>query len=174
MSFIVWGGLNGIYQVVAEIYFKIYTLIHTFLCNNCAMLQYCDCKDEQKISYNILKTIMTFIIISFAWIFFAANSFRHSVWIIRRMFVFNWNVLFDNSLYALGVDRNYTRIIMLGIILLMIVDWQKYKEKDILEYILAQDWWFRAFVFVGLTLFTLIFGCYGELYDTQQFIYFLF
>ncbi len=112
--------------------------------------------------------------ISFTWIFFAADSLRHSVWIIKRIFTFNWQVLVDGSLYKLGVDRQYTLVILLGILILLLVDYQKYKGKDVARVILAQGWWFRVAIILGLILCCMIFGCYGEMYDTQQFIYFQF
>ena len=83
-------------------------------------------------------------------------------------------MLLDESLYSLGVDRHYTGIMFLGIIILMIVDYLKYKNKNVVELVLAQDWWFRAVIYVGLIMACMIFGCYGEMYDTQQFIYFQF
>lgn len=171
LSFVLWGGANGFYQVASDVYSKIKNKIRNYICNKYSVTI---SEKAQNFSKVLFKTFITFTLVTFTWIFFAADSLRHSVWIVKKIFVFNWNVLLDDSLYTLGVDKHYTGIILFGILLLMLVDYQKYKKRDAVELILAQDWWFRAVVFLGLTLACIIFGCYGEMYDTQQFIYFQF
>ena len=171
LSFVLWGFLNGFYQVISDISLKLNFLSR--LANKVrATTEGSDITTN--FSRRVLDTIATFALITLTWIFFAANSLRHSAWIIKRIFVFNWNILVDGSLFKLGVDRNYTTIMLMGIIILLIVDYQKYRKNDVVKLILAQGWWFRVSIFVGLTLINLIFGCYGEMYDTQQFIYFQF
>lgn len=171
LSFVIWGGLNGFYQVVSDIYSKLKNKLLLWACDKFSIAI-----PENVINFSkrVLKTLVTFALVTFTWIFFAADSLRHSVWIIKRIFNFNWNVLLDESLYSLGVDRHYTWVMLLGILILLLVDYQKYKGKDVIELILAQDWWFRVAIFLGLTLACIIFGCYGVMYDTQQFIYFQF
>lgn len=86
----------------------------------------------------------------------------------------NWTVLFDGSLYGLGVARNYMNVLMVSILTLFIVDYHKYRGKDVAAVFLQQGWWFRV-TGIMLMLFTiLLYGCYGEMYDIQQFIYFQF
>lgn len=150
LSFVIWGGLNGLYQVITIP------------------------EKQSNFSKRVLKTLTTFALVTFTWIFFAANSLTHSLQIIKSIFVFNWNVLLDESLYSLGVDRHYTTVMILGIIILMLIDYLKYNKRDVVELVLAQDWWLRAAIFISLILASLVMGCYGELYDTQQFIYFQF
>lgn len=86
----------------------------------------------------------------------------------------NWTILFDGSLYELGVEKNYMNILLGSIALLFVVDYFKYRGKDVAGAFLKQGWWFRV-TGIMLLLFTiLLYGCYGELYDIQQFIYFQF
>lgn len=171
LSFVLWGLLNGFYQVVSDVFKRIKNKLTEFAT---AKLGISIAPKVVNFSKELLRTFVTFTLISFTWIFFAADSLIHSAWIIKRIIRFNWNVLLDESLYSLGVDRHYTGIMFLGIIILMIVDYLKYKNKNVVELVLAQDWWFRAVIYVGLIMACMIFGCYGEMYDTQQFIYFQF
>ena len=56
----------------------------------------------------------------------------------------------------------------------MLVDYLKYKNRNAIELLLNQKWWLKTICVVGLVIATMLFGCYGEMYDTQQFIYFQF
>ena len=94
---------------------------------------------------------------------------------IRNLFgCFNWTILFDGSLYGLGVGRNYMYVLLGSILILFAVDYHRYQGRDVAEIFLGQGWWFRTAVTMMLVLTILLYGCYGEMYDTQQFIYFQF
>ena len=86
----------------------------------------------------------------------------------------NIAVLFDDSLYELGVARNYMNVLLISILVLFVVDYHKYLGKNVVTLFFKQDWWFRVSVIMILIFTILLYGCYGELYDTQQFIYFQF
>ena len=86
----------------------------------------------------------------------------------------NLTVLFDGSLYGLGVDRNNMYVLFVSILVLFVVDYYKYQGKDVADIFLWQGWWFRTAVIMMLVFTILLYGCYGEMYDTQQFIYFQF
>lgn len=93
---------------------------------------------------------------------------------IQRMAHFNWIVLFDHSLYELGVAEGYFRILCYAIILLLVVDYKKYKGMNVVDRFMELSWWIRIPAEMFLLFVILLFGCYGELYDTTQFIYFQF
>ena len=65
-------------------------------------------------------------------------------------------------------------ILLVSILALFIVDFYKYKGRDVAELFLAQKWWFRTLMIMLMIFTILLFGCYGEIYDIQQFIYFQF
>jgi len=66
-TFVVWGALNGIFQVFLNIF-----------------------KIEKRLPKNslvgTLRILTTFILINFTWIFFRANNIAHAFTIIERMF----------------------------------------------------------------------------------------
>ncbi len=161
LGYVLWGFLNGLYQVSSDILAKCRAKIYAV-------------QDKPVFSTRLLKRAGTFFLITFAWMFFRAGGIGSSVELLRRLTVFNWQILFDGSLYQLGISKEYMFVVFAAILLLMGIDYQKYKGKNILETILKQDWWFRAACVAGLLITNLVFGCYGEMYDTQQFIYFQF
>lgn len=186
LSYVFWGLLNGAYQVIADIVrvtrrFAV-NLINKFISigSHDAIVPvkcYTAIGPEiaARFSRRLFETVTTFFMITFAWLFFRAGTLRNSYAVIKNMLsVNNWTVLFDGSLYGLGVARNYMNILMVSILALFIVDYHKYKGKDVAEIFLRQGWWFRV-MGIMLMLFTiLLYGCYGEMYDIQQFIYFQF
>lgn len=107
--------------------------------------------------------------------FFRAGEFSCALEILRNMFrENNWVILFDGSLYEVGVERNHMNVLLASIVLLFVVDYHKYQGKDVAGIFLKQDWWFRVSGIMLLLFSILLYGCYGELYDIQQFIYFQF
>lgn len=171
-SYIVWGLLNGIYQVIGDIFHPFYekaeSLRHEILG------QKGENGNKNRFSKDLLERIITFLLISFTWLFFRAGGMASAFILIKNMMHFNWIILLDHSLYSLGVPEDYFKVLIGTIILLFIVDYKKYKEIDMAEWFLAQSWWFRTAAELFLIFIILLYGCYGEIYDTTQFIYFQF
>lgn len=168
-GFVFWGILNAMYQVVSDFVkmLKKEILIRwKILCikekNSCLSVQ-------------IFKTIITFLLITFAWIFFRAGGIATAYRIILQMVSENnWIILFDGSIYNLGVEKNHMRVLLWAIVILFVVDYFKYHGKDFAEIIQNLDWVIQLGVMLGMVTFILLYGCYGELYNIQQFIYFQF
>lgn len=175
LAFVFWGIINGIYQVIEDAAGEIRERAENYLLK-WQWLFGVRKEDAQKLfSGKLFQTFQTFLLVTFAWLFFRAGELDHAKELLGSMFsVNNWMILFDGSLYELGVARNYMNILLASILLLFTVDYQKYQGKDVAELFLKQGWWFRV-IGIMLLLFTiLLYGCYGEMYDVQQFIYFQF
>lgn len=163
ISFIIWGFLNGLYQVLGDITNEIK---HKIIGQGQ--------KSIITLSNRLLQWGMTFIMVSLAWLFFRAGSISTSFDMIKNINLTNWMVLFDGSLYNLGVKKGFMQETYVAIIFLGILDCFKYKKIDVIQLIERQGVWFKAFCFAMITILVLLFGCYGEVYDAQQFIYFQF
>ncbi len=179
LGFIVWGFLNGIYQVIADAVMKIKQLVIGLLNQLLIKCGGHEISSEKKgatcFSRRLFQTVTTFMLVTFTWLFFRAGELDISLELIRNIFrINNWTILFDGSLYELGVARNYMNVLYLSILALFIVDYHKYKGKDVLIIFLRQGWWFRTLIVMLLIFTILLYGCYGEMYDAQQFIYFQF
>lgn len=86
----------------------------------------------------------------------------------------NWTILLDGSLYNLGVSRNAMIVLLMAIVFLFVTDYQKYKGRDIMVLFFRQGWIFQLLAILAMMFAILLYGCYGEMYDVQQFIYFQF
>lgn len=160
LSFVFWGLLNGLYQVLAD-----------WL----APLRKRGAALESKPMMKVLKTIITFFLITFAWLFFRANGFQKALSLLKSMLLEgNWHIFYDGSLFTLGITQPQFLVLLAAIVLLFVVDYQKYKQVDMVSVLLHQPLLIRVFVEVLLVCWLLVFGCYGELYDTASFIYFQF
>lgn len=164
ISFVVWGGLNGLYQILGEILQPLRNCLVTKLHLN-----------RNSIGHKVVHIICTFILIDFTWIFFRANSFTEAFTIISQMFhVHNPWILFDGSLYGCGLDYKNFSFMLLCILLLIVTDWMKHRKICIREIIARQDAWCQVLIIAFSVVFLLIFGIYGTSYDASKFIYFQF
>lgn len=163
-TYVVWGGLNGLFQVIADLTEKPRQKLKAFF------------KIRQESgSWRILSTVITFILVDFTWIFFRADSMADALQIISRIFSqFNPWVLVDGTLYTLGLSQMDFWIGILSIAVLLTVDIVHERGVKIRSWVLQQNLWFRWSIYLGAIFFILIFGFYGPNYDASQFIYFQF
>lgn len=163
-TYVVWGGLNGLFQVIADFTKKPRQKLKAFF------------KIRQESgSWRILSTVITFILVDFTWIFFRADSMADAFQIISRIFSqFNPWVLVDGTLYTLGLSQVDFWIGILSIAVLLTVDIVHERGVKIRSWVLQQNLWFRWSIYLGAIFFILIFGFYGPNYDASQFIYFQF
>ena len=163
-SFVVWGGLNGLYQVIGEILQPIRDKMVFALHLN-----------RESLGHKLIHIVGTFVLVDFSWIFFRANRFKEALKIIKSMTTIKnpW-VLFDGSLYNCGLDEKNFRLMLLGMAILLFADFYKRKGFKIREVIIRQDYWFRCiFIAVAIGLI-LLFGMWGPSFDKANFIYFEF
>lgn len=118
---------------------------------------------------------MTFILIDFAWLFFRAQTVSQAFSMIKKAVeVFNPWILFDESLYRLGVDRINFHILLVGLLILLAVDIAHEKKVKIREWYSKQNVLFRWGGYICAVLVVILFGIYGVTYDSSQFLYFQF
>lgn len=162
-SYIFWGELHGAYQVISNLFEPIKNRIRSFL------------NWRDKTPEKILKTCITFILITFAWLFFRAGGFMTALDMLKcTVLTPNFNILFHDAIFDLGISRQHFRVLLISILILFMVDYRKYKGIDVVENFFTQHFWFRCLMEIALLFTVLLFGCYGELYDAASFIYFQF
>lgn len=66
-TYVLWGGIHGLYQVIGDI-------------KNMILPKW------DNIVINFFRVIITFVLVSFAWIFFRSNTIGDSVYIIKNLF----------------------------------------------------------------------------------------
>jgi len=118
---------------------------------------------------------VTFILIDFTWIFFRADSINIALNMIKSIFTtYNPWILFDDSLYKLGLEIKEFNFMIISIIVLFIADFIKWRGYSIREWIYKQERWFRWAFYIISILVVLVFGIWGPAYNASAFIYFQF
>lgn len=164
LSYVVWGGLNGLYQVLGEVLMP----LRDFLVKRLAL-------NRESIGHKFVHMMGTFILIDFSWIFFRANSFQEALIVIKQMKQLDNAVIFWNGgLYECGLDSKNFGLMILGIGLLFIADLLKGKGKCIRDIIQNQDDWCKSVVIAFSVCAILLFGIWGPGYNEANFIYFQF
>ncbi|MCQ2519034.1 MAG: MBOAT family protein [Lachnospiraceae bacterium] len=162
-TYVLWGGLHGLYQIVEDLLKNTFGNIRAALKIN-----------KDTFGYHLAAKIRTFLFVSFAWIFFRAESVSQAFLYIRRMITrFNPWVLYNESLFKFGLDRTETWILMIAIAVLLLVDIAQYKTKKTPgELLLKENVPFRWIAVIVLVLIVLVYGEYGINFDSGKFIYF--
>ena len=164
LSFIIWGSLNGFYQIVGELIKPLKEKWNKLMHLN-----------KDSLSHKLVQTIITFVLVDFTWIFFRAETVNKAIKVLKSIVtVKNPWVLVDGSLYNCGLDRQNFMLVIYCIILLMIVDFCKVKNIKVREVIIKQDYWFR-WIFIAVSIVSILtFGIWGPTYNATNFIYFQF
>lgn len=163
-SFVVWGGINGLYQIIGEALQPVRQKLIGFLKLN-----------RESLGHRLLNMAGTFVLVDFSWIFFRSGGFMNALQIIKSMItVSNPWILVDGSLYACGLDDKNFRFMLVAIGVLMFADLCKYRGVKIREVIMKQDGWFRCLFIAAVVCLILVFGKWGPMFEQANFIYFQF
>lgn len=163
-TFVIWGGLNGLYMVLEELTQGIRDKLF-------AKLKV----DKQRFSYKFFAGLFTFLLVDFSWLFFCADSMQTVVGMLRQAKANpGINRMFFATLTTLGVDVQTAVVLVLSIMALILFDVMLRKNIDMIHAILKQGACFRYFIYVLLLLTIMMFGVYGYEYAQTAFIYFQF
>lgn len=101
-TFIFWGGLHGCVQIVEDVFGL-----------------------NKKKRFRYLSMAFTFLFITFAWIFFRADTLQEAGYIIRFMFdgISSPVTYIRNGFAALGIERKTYIRIGISLMVLLIFDW---------------------------------------------------
>lgn len=163
-SYVVWGGLNGIYQVVGAIFTPVRNRIKEKLHLK-----------KSPLPLMIIYMIVTFILVDFTWIFFRADNVQHAFAVIDSIFNMNNQVLLENgTLYDLGLSRPNFIVLGVSLVILLTADICKYRGIKVRSVILNLNIVIRWAVIIAGILGILVFGIWGSGYSATNFIYFQF
>lgn len=164
-TYVVWGLLHGIYQILEKEIQPIIDRIN----------RRCKTKTES-FGYKLFCAIVTFVLVDIAWIFFRADSLSQAFHYIERMICYrDWWSLFDQSIYTLGLSVQEMHILAISLLALFAVDLLKYKKKQTFAVFMERQWiLFRWGVLLVLLFVCIVLGYYGPGFDSAQFIYFQF
>lgn len=164
-TYVVWGGIHGLYQIIGEILQPMKEKIYPFIGIR-----------VNSISHKIGQVITTFVLTDIAWIFFRAEDVTAAFGYIRNIFQ-RWNpwAIADQSLYKIGLTNYEWNILLIAMLLLISVDAVRRRSgKRIDNFLNTQGALTKGIVILFMTLMIGIFGQYGGEFDAKQFIYFQF
>lgn len=163
-TFVIWGGLNGLYQVLGELLEP----LRTRVCQALGL-------HRETLGHRCVQGLVTFLLVDFSWIFFRASSLAQAKEIITSIFTASnpW-ILFDTSLYSCGLDARNFGLLVVGLGLLALADLCKRRGHHLSKLLLSQDPWLRWLFTAAAILALLVFGKWGPGFDQASFIYFQF
>lgn len=162
--YVIWGCLHGICRVIGE-------LTAGFRNNVWQRLKV----NTEVFSFRLWRRLFMFTAVSIIWIFFRVEAVSQVFLLIKNMLAV-WNpwVLFDGSLFSIGLDSKDWNILIAALVLLLSVDRYRVRQKSLPEAFVQQNLVFRWLVIFAGIFAVLIFGVYGADYNAAQFIYFQF
>ena len=170
-SYVLWGGLNGAMQIVGDWKETLKQKSKTLL----ARKGWQEPESNHSFSARLGKTLITFVLICITWIFFRAESARQGFLILRQMFLrFNPWVIFDGTLYSIGLSRMELQWLFVCIAVLLCVDLLHEKGYHLRDTLVRQQFWFRILMILLGIFSVLVLGVYGPNMDASAFIYFQF
>jgi D-alanyl-lipoteichoic acid acyltransferase DltB (MBOAT superfamily) len=145
-TFVAWGGLHGLYLIIER-----------FIKNSMPSSPL-----WSKLPMQFFFAFITFIAVSFAWVFFRANSFDQAFTIIQALLTI--------TVGKPNIVIEYFYILLtFSIIFIILVSHWIMRERSLQRFIENTPWWFRSMIFAGLLI--AIVTCSGE---DRAFIYFQF
>jgi D-alanyl-lipoteichoic acid acyltransferase DltB (MBOAT superfamily) len=162
--YVAWGGYNGALQVLGEWFRK----PRLWISNRAGI-------DVNSIGIRIVRIIVTFILIDLGWLIFRSESMSQFFEAILSI-IHNHNswILFDGSLYVLGLSEKQFRMLLYAVVVLLVVDLFKYKGVNLVQLVCSQHILIRNIIYVTLIMTVLILGHWGVVYDESSFLYFQF
>ncbi len=163
-TYVIWGGLNGLMQVIGDIFKPVRKKLTELTKIN-----------TESFGLKLIKIIITFILVDITWVFFRAEDVSSALHVIYSSFTdFNPWIFFDGTLYSLGLSQQDFWIMIISILIMGGVDLAHAKGIQIRESIAKWPLPLRWIMMYGIIAWILLFGVYGPGYDAAGFIYFQF
>lgn len=162
-TFILWGGLHGLYQVIGR-------LLKSFREKLCNMLGI----QKSSVSLHILQVVNTFFYVTVAWMLFQVSELGTLLALWKRFLEPQFWQLFDGTIYNLGLSRPELCLTFWGILLIFLVDVCNEKGIYLIDRLESEHILIRWPVYIGGILVVLICGLWGSGLDMSSFIYYRF
>lgn len=151
-TFIIWGALHGLFMVISVLSSRWKIFLHLPF------------RLPSQIAVG-MKIFATFNLVSFAWIFFRANTLSDATYIVRHLFV---NPEMSQSLFDILPGGWYEWMIaLLALFLMEAIHWIRERHGCLRMVIRRQPAWLRWSVYYGLVMIIFMFGKF----EANEFIY---
>ncbi len=162
-NFVIWGVLNGLYQIIGDILRPVRDFFNRLL----------GIKTDTA-SHSIIQAVITFLLVDISWVFFRSSSVTEGIGILQSICHADFIKMFSTGIEGYGLNGPELRLLFLAILFVMIIDCFENKGISVRTWLMTQGWAFRILAVSFSILFIVIFGVWGNAYDAQSFIYFQF
>ena len=157
-TFVLWGVLHGIYQVIEDLFDKLFKGFRL----------------DKYFPFNILSMIVTFVLVCFAWIFFRANSVSDAFTVIKSIYpdilrCTDIQYIYE-SINGMGVSLFELSVLSGAVVFLLLTEIISYK-KSVFEFFEKMPFIFRFIYYYVITAAVIALGVFGV---GGEFIYFQF
>jgi len=156
-TFVIWGALHGVYQIVGTLTYKKRNLLLSKVGLS-----------EKSIPVRAVRRCITFLLVSVGWIFFRANSLSDAMTLFSKLFSAHAPVSDTFSVLGLSIV-NILLIISAALVLFILDNLVTYEENDGSQAVVSKGA-FVYLIWVILTVWLLLFS--KDMIST--FIYFAF
>lgn len=144
-TFLIWGAMHGAYMIIERL---VYGEKIKHISNDVSLI-------------NIIRWIVTFSIVNFAWIFFRLDSLSDVVAVLSKIVFCRGSLYFNPSVMVYAIP---------ALLIVFVFDWFAEKKNDMLLMMDSKKALVRWGTYICLTLFLILFGSFEQ----TQFIYFQF
>ena len=146
-TFVIWGAIHGIYQVVGNLTWKARNRL-------LAKMKL----SERSVGIVWARRVITVLLVSFAWIFFRANSLADVGVILTKLFTESgWQIGFGEALAAIELDGVSIVMTVASIILLLFIDnMLTYDDSEESSAVLTKNGAFIYFVWLIFMVWALL------------------
>ena len=128
--------------------------------------------DEERAGWKLFQGIRTTLVITIGRYFVHAPSLKEAFYMLKAtVSQFNPWILFDGSLYKMGLDRQNFTLMLFAVFVMLAVDAVQERGIRIRETIARQNIVIRWAIYYAAIFAIVIFGIYGPGYDAASFIY---
>ncbi|NLO84773.1 MAG: MBOAT family protein [Clostridiales bacterium] len=156
-TFVAWGGLNGLYQIVGRVTKS----------RRDHLIQAVGMNPDGRLR-QVMAMFCTFVLTCFAWLLFRADNFTQLQLIFSRL-ISTWE--FDSLLQLIHLVNGRECLLMAILVLsLLVIEWISQKH-DLYAKLITSSLPLRWSVYLALMFVLILFGKYNE---SPSFIYFQF
>lgn len=142
ITFVAWGLLHGIFQVIERAFIK------------------------TKKSYRVL----TYMFVSWLWIFFRADSISQALNIMRSIII-NSNGMELSGIFSHGLNIDNWILLVIAMAVMIVIDITMFRGGNVVDKIFEIKLPIRWIILYVLIFGIIVFGVYGPGYDATRFIY---
>ncbi len=163
-TYVVWGALNGVFQLAGAILAPLRE-------RACRLLHI----SRESAPVKVLSMVFVFLLFAFSMVFFRAPGLRTALSFFKRMLLhFEPFALRGEALYTIGLAKQHFQVLQWALLLLLGGDMLKERLGEVRPHLTRLPLPVRWTVYLAGLFLVLLFGIYGPGYSESQFIYFQF